>query len=162
MSAETGLPSLDEIRQAIDIYLSVAYEAGAPRPPAIGKIVPDPAAELLTWIMSRATERDPDDAPLEQVRSFALRLGNQLYPNMKLRISRPPNVRDFLFSVDAHDAFLHVPPESPDYEPLEQLKRHNAQLVDAITARWDAQNLPTERNYLRRKILEARQRKANP
>lgn len=108
------------------------------------------------WLMGKVTERDPASAPLDGVRSFAMRLGNSHYPHMKLRLSRPPNDAIYVFGVDSHDAFLNVPPESPDREPLEQLKRANATLSDQILAAWDAAGLPTERNYLRMRIERAR------
>jgi hypothetical protein len=108
--------------------------------------------------MGDAAQRDPADAPLEGVRSFSLRLGNANYPHMKLRLSRPPKDNVFLFSVDAHDAFLHAPPGSGDYGTLEELKRQNSRMTAAITALWDENGLPTERNYLRLKIDQARQK----
>ena len=112
--------------------------------------------------MSSSFERDPSHAPLPAVRSFALRLGNSLYPHMKLRISRPPNAEIYLFSVDAHDVFLLVPPESPDYQPLQELKKHNAVVASAIHAAWDEAGLPTERNYLRQRIQAAKSRAEGP
>jgi hypothetical protein len=106
--------------------------------------------------MCGAALRDAADAPVDGVRSFSLRLGNANYPHMKLRLSRPPKDNVFLFSVDAHDAFLHAPPGSADYGALEELKRRNSQMAAAITALWDENGLPTERNYLRLKIDQAR------
>ena len=53
-------------------------------------------------------------------------------------------------------AFLHAPPGSPDFDALERLKRHNAATAAAILADWQAEKLPTERDYLRRKIRQAR------
>ena len=106
--------------------------------------------------MSPFIERDPPDAPLEGVRSFALRLGNEKYPHMKLRLSRPPRENVFLFSVDCHDTFLSAPVGSPDYDVLEGLKRHNAIVAEAIRLAWEQSRLPTERVYLRRKITQAK------
>ncbi len=152
------LPSTREIEQAVNIYVMRAYR-GEVSPAARGLMPPadfDPAA----WLMGAGIERDPADAPLEQVRSFAIRLGNEQYPHMKLRLSRPPGADLFVFSVDAHDAFLHAPPGSPDYDALEQLQRYNMALSDSILSAWDAAGLPTERNYLRRKIEQAKQQKS--
>ena len=91
--------------------------------------------------------------------NFAIRLGNSAYPHMKLRLSRPPADPDYLFLVDSHDGFLTAPPDSADRAALEQLKRHNAALAETIAAAWTQAGLPTERNYLRRKIRQARERK---
>ncbi|MCY2925140.1 MAG: hypothetical protein NT031_06820 [Planctomycetota bacterium] len=150
------LPAADQIRRAVELYLARAY-AGDP-PPGAREFVPPDHAQAEEWLMSDVAERDPADAQLSEVRSFALRIGNDLYPHMKVRISRPPLDRTYLFSVDAHDACLQVPPTSPDYAALEELKRHNARIVAAVTAAWDAASLPTERNYLRWKIAQSRRR----
>lgn len=151
-----SLPSAGQICQAVRIYLEVAY--GGQCPPSIQRLVPPESLEPAQWLMGDAAQRDPADAPLEGVRSFSLRLGNANYPHMKLRLSRPPKDNVFLFSVDAHDAFLHAPPGSGDYGTLEELKRQNSRMTAAITALWDENGLPTERNYLRLKIDQARQK----
>jgi hypothetical protein len=106
--------------------------------------------------MGPHVERDPPDAPLEGVRSFALRLGNDKYPHMKLRLSRPPHEKAYLFTVDCHDTFLSAPAGSADYEALEGLKRHNAFVAEAIRLAWESSHLPTERIYLRKRITKAR------
>ena len=154
------LPSADQIRLAIELYLACAYRAEVPDSSA--ERVPPKPFDPVEWLMSDVVERDPAEAPLEAVRSFALRLGNSQYPHMKLRISRPPKDEVFLFSVDSHDAFLRVPPDSPDFEPLEALKCHNSRLAVDIYAAWDAAGLPTEKSYLRQKIEQARNRPAPP
>jgi len=157
-SRSDAIPSADQIRQAVELYLARAYEGG-PIPQAAERRLPPAQFDPAEWLMGEAAERDPADAPIGAVRSFVLRLGNTQYPHMKLRISRPPRDPVFLFSVDSHDAFLKAAPDSPDFEALEALKQHNASLVAAIAGDWDAAGLPTERNYLRQKIQQARQRK---
>ena len=107
--------------------------------------------------MGDVAERDPRDAPPANVRSFALRIGNARYPNMKLRLSRPPNAEAYLMMVDCHDAVLRAAADSPDHAALESLKRHNAAVAAAVHAAWDAAGLPTERTYLRQEIRRARQ-----
>jgi hypothetical protein len=82
-----------------------------------------------------------------------------MYPHMKLRISRPPRSDEFVFSVDSHDAFLHAQSGASDHEMVEQLKKHNAALAETIMAAWEAQSLPTERSYLRRKLRQAKEEK---
>ena len=151
------VPSPGQIHRSVEEYLAIAYPAGPPE--SIGRLLPGDPLDVISWLMSDATQRDPADAPLEGVRSFALRLGNAGYPHMKLRWSRPPGERVLVLSVDSHDAFLHAPPGSPDGEALESLKRDNARIAAAIHAAWDAADLPTERNYLRRKIRDAKDRR---
>jgi len=149
-NSSISLPSADEIRRAVELYLAAAY--GDDRPAAVDRLMPGEAFEPGSYLMSDRVERTPDSCGLREVRSFALRLGNRWYPHMKLRISRPPNERVYLFCVDCHDAMLQAPAGSPDGPALEQLKRHNASLAAAIDAAWDAAGLPTEKGFLRRKI----------
>ncbi|MCD4823727.1 MAG: hypothetical protein K8S55_03910 [Phycisphaerae bacterium] len=155
------LPTPEQLHRALDIYLTHAYMGSPP---------PEPATELLPgegdfdqagWIMGEMVERDPADAPLEKLRSAAFRLGNTFYPNMKFRMSRPPKSPDFIFSVDCHDAVLQAPEGSADHKMLEELKAHNVKLADAIHAEWDQAGLPTEKNYFRYKILQAKRRKGS-
>lgn len=150
-------PSPGLVRQAVLLYVRCAY-GSAPSPQA-QKLIPPEQFDAGEFLMSALVERDPANAPPEQVRSFVLRLGNPVYPHMKLRISRPPRSEEFVFSVDAHDAFLSAKPGTSDYEMLEQLKKHNAALAETIIEAWEAQDLPTERSYLRRKLQQAREQK---
>lgn len=149
------LPETADVLTAITLYLKEAY--GRTVPTHILALLPAADCDVADWLMSDVVERDPANAPLSVVRSFALRLGNSQYPHMKLRLSRPPRDKVFLFSIDSHDAFLRALPESPDYEPLEQLKRHNASVAADITAAWNKAGLPTHANYLRQKIGQTRQ-----
>ena len=155
-SSSSPLPSTDQLRKAMEIYLSYAYE-GPPPEPAINLIPPEDC-DAAEWLMSDVSQRDPADAPLANVRSFALRLGNRYYPHMKLRLSCPAGGGKYLLSVDCHDAFLRCPPGSGEAPAIEDLKRKNAAIASAIHAAWDEAGLPTERNYLREKIMQARAR----
>ena len=158
MDRWTGLPAPEEIRQAIELYLRHAY--GPKGPPKVARYLPPQGFQAPAWLMGELVERTPDDVPVEQVCSFALRLGNSAYPHMKLRLSRLPKQRVYLFTVDCHDAFLSAPPDTPDHQALEELKRRNAQVARAIRAALDKAHLPTERNYLREKIDQARRRRS--
>jgi hypothetical protein len=147
------LPEIDQLRRAVEIYLDRAY--GGQPPEAAREFIPPADADSAQWLMAHS-QRDPRDACLANVRSFALRIGNSHYPHMKLRLSRPPREDVFLFSVDSHDAFLTAPPGSADAGPLEELKRHNASVAGAILSAWEAEKLLTERSYLRQRIRQAR------
>ena len=150
------LPSARTIRRAVQLYLRYAYSSSLPGVAA--ERVPPADFDPAQWLMGPQVERDPPDAPLEGVRSFALRLGNDKYPHMKLRLSRPPHEKAYLFTVDCHDTFLSAPMGSPDYEALEDLKRHNAIVGEAIRLAWEGAHLPTERDYLRKKVAQAKKR----
>lgn len=149
------LPSPEDIHLAIQTYLKYAYD-GAPPESTISLLPDEGNFDTGEWLMGEKIERDPPEAPLDEVRSAGCRLGNSFYPNMKLRLSRPPNHQSFIFSVDSHDEFLNVPPDSPDYSALEELKAQNASLANTIHSEWDQLSLPTERNFLRSKIQQAK------
>jgi len=149
------LPSPEQIRQAVELYLQHAYSGQAPA--AAERFLPPADFDPREWLMGDVAERAPDGATLEAVRSFALRIGNTMYPHMKLRICRPPKDSTFLFTVDSHDAVLRAAPGTPDYEPLQELKRHNAAVADAVVRAWEDADLPTERRYLRSRIRRATQ-----
>ena len=155
------LPSPEEIHLAIRSYLRYAYDA--PPPESVRSLLPDEGDfDPAEWLMGGQIERDPPDAPLEGVRSAVFPLGNRFYPHMKLRLSKPPRHQSFLFSVDCHDAFLHAPSGSFDNAALERLKAQNARIANAILSEWDRGALPTERNYLRLKIQQAKRKEVSP
>src|SRR5512140_3609876 len=87
-TAQPGLPTAEDILRAIKLYLCLAYPD---RPPeAVLLRLPPPDFRPEQWLMSDAVERARAAGSVEQVRTFALRLGNHAYPHMKLRLSRPP------------------------------------------------------------------------
>lgn len=160
----SNLPPVETLRIAVRIYLEVAYPGGAPAPvtgrlPAwlIESGAPGASREVAAWLSSDAVERDPPRSLPSEARAMGLRLGNTAYPHMKLRMSRPPRREELVFSVDSHDGFLTARAES-DAGPLEELKRHNAQVAREIHARWGKAGIPTEAAWLRARVTEAQQR----
>ena len=154
---QTGLPAAEVLKTAIDMYLARAYPDG-PGEHIVAKFEVPQDGELAPWLLENAGEPEPAGADIDNVRSIALRLGNAFYPNMKLRMTRPPGGEAFLLMVDSHDVMLSAPAGSPDSQALEELKTANAAVVADVTTAWDAAGLPTERNYLRDKIRQARKR----
>jgi len=152
--SKAKLPTGEQIGQAVEEYISLAY--GGDPPEKIKSLLPRDNCHPESYLMGDKVERDRPAAGIDEVRSFTLRLGNPVYPNMKLRISRVPKGSSFVFSVDSHDAFLQAPPGSSDAELLRQVKDHNAGLARKIESAWDAAGLPTQKAYLRRKIRQAR------
>ena len=152
------LPSSDEIRRAVEIYIHHAY-FGQP-PENVQHLMPkNENFNSEQWIMGDMVEREPADSTPQTMRWASFRFGNIFYPNMKFRISRIPKSDDFIFSVDSHDAILQAQPDSADYAMLEKLKSENAKLAKTITEDWDKASLPTERNYMRHKIQQAKKEK---
>jgi hypothetical protein len=152
---QSGLPLPAVLGDAIGIFLARAYPDGAGEQVSAKFTVPDDG-ELARWLIETVGEPEPADADIDSMRSIALRLGNAFYPNMKLRLTRPPGNEQFLLMVDSHDVMLAAPVGSPDHHALEELKTANAAIVADVTSAWDAAGLPTERNYLRDKIRQAR------
>jgi hypothetical protein len=144
------------LQQALDIYLRLAYPAGAP------------SAVQSRLVPLRDLPADAD-VPLDLLEqsvpnsaaSLAVRLGQPLYPHMKLVFDPCPRAAsstpksstcrgfDFLLRVDAHDQHLHAPPGSPDATWLATIRQSNKELVEKIEATWSAASLPTFKDYLR-------------
>jgi hypothetical protein len=152
------LPTPQEVRRAAEIYIEHAYEGNGPPEQARAFLPPEGDFDVAEWLAGEMIQRDPPKGDIASLKTADVRLGNAAYPNMKLRLARLPNDPGFVFVVDSHDAILQAPPGSPDAAMLEELKAHNAKLNDAILVAWDAAGLPTERNYLRRKLQQARDR----
>jgi hypothetical protein len=152
-------PTPKEIHQALEMYFSHAYPGRAPET-VTELLPPEGEFDVAAWMMSDAGERDPSKADLPELRSVAFRLGNMFYPHMKFRLSRPPKGQEFFMSVDAHDSVLQAEPGTPDHKMLEELKTANTQIVQAIQADWDEAGLPTERNYMRRMVQQAKEKAA--
>ena len=154
----SALPDARQITEAIRIYLEAAYGNQIPHP--ILKFIPPAEFSPPKWLMSDFIEHDLEQVPPgSKVRSFALRMGNSIYPHMKLRITIPPNACKYLFQVDSHDQVLTAPSGSADIEALEELKHYNSSLVEQISASMDSAGLPTERGHLREGIARARRKK---
>lgn len=154
-----GRPSAQQILLAVEIYFRLAYGPDLPAlkcSPPEGLGADDKGPEVDRWLMSDAVDRDPPGAPLEEVRTFSLRLGNRRYPHMKLKISRPSQEPFYVFCVDSHDTFLRAIGSAADHEALEELKAYNNALAHDIRNGWQQANLPTEESYLRHKLAQAR------
>ena len=135
-------PTPESIWQAIEIYLKSAY---ANNPPAavrdrIEKLKQTPSK---TFFDSDVLERDTESP------RYNLRLGNKLYPHMKLAIERSPDGKSHLFRADTHDRHIRPTPGSRDAAAFEQLMQMNQKLAEQIEADWAAAGLPTFKQYLR-------------
>ena len=137
-------PSAESTWQAIDIYLKHAY---ADHPPAavrerVEKLKQAPPDAFFD---SDVLERDTETPPSR----YNLRLGNKLYPHMKLAIERSPDGKTHLFRADTHDRHIRPAPGSRDAAAFEQLMQLNQKLAEQIESAWAAAGLPTFKQYLR-------------
>ena len=87
---------------------------------------------------------------------YALRLGNGIYPHMKMLIGPTPGGDGFLFRADTHDRHVKIPPESPEYGAMCEMLARNHAIGSAIEAAWDAAGLPTFKQYLRQDLARRR------
>lgn len=144
------------LRQAMDLYLNAAYPTGVPQIVA-QRIASVQALPETGEVPLDLLERSVPDAAC----SYALRLGQPLYPHMKLVVDPVPagtcRGHDFLMRVDVHDLHLHAPAGSPDAAWLAGLRQSNNDLKDRIEAAWTAAGLPSFKDFLRQQ-LEARKR----
>lgn len=80
---------------------------------------------------------------------FALRLGNTIYPHMKLVIDRSPDGAAYLLRADTHDAHCAPRPGSRESAAFAELARQNGRISEAIESAWEEQGLPTFKKFLR-------------
>ena len=144
------MPSPDPalVLRAVDIYMRLAYDQAQP-PLSVRSLL----AILRSW------EGDFLAAPVFAADSripvsrYTLRLGNRMYPHMKLAIQRSADEGMFLFSADTHDRHVCPPTNAPDYREFQQLIARNQKLAEAIEAAWAADGLPTLKTYLRNNLV---------
>ena len=130
------------VRRAAEIYLEHAYantDAGR-KAPEVRLDGGESAQDLI--------ERFGDESEFSDGRRigrYVLRLGNDLYPHMKLVLEECILRDEYAFSVDTHDD-LNVSPDAPDYERWNEVRRHNGTLADEIEAAWREEKIPTQRD----------------
>jgi hypothetical protein len=148
------------LHQAMDLYLGVAYPAGVPQTVA-QRIAPVQALPEGGDVPMDLLERSVPDAAC----SYALRLGQPLYPHMKLVVDPVPagtcRGQDFLMRVDVHDLHLHAPSGSPDAAWLAGLRQSNKELKEKIESAWTAAGLPSFKEFLRQQLDERKRAEKN-
>lgn len=141
------------LNQAVEIYLEHAYrraEIRRPKGPAF-----DDNASLKEIVggahpfedLTGATVSLPSGEPVPVANSttprvYALPLGNESYPHMKLALVEVYYADEFVFVVDRHDTF-HCEPNAPGYEAWCQLKEINRVVKEAIETAWSKAGIPT-------------------
>lgn len=144
---------MDEVRKAIEIYLSIAY-SGAEAPESVRARLRWPEDESAETLLNRPPFEKVGRADAPGPPIFALRLGNVRYPHMKLQIQPWPNAAGFLLSVNTHDQVLALDPQAADSSAFRALQAENQRLKETIETAWDAAGLPTFLRYLRDYLVE--------
>jgi len=135
----TTLPSIAEVRLAVDVYLDHAY-AGAPPPARVQNAIEQlAAAGEMEFFQLPVWECDVRQ-PLEW---FALRLGNRIYPHMKLALGRRPDRLGYVFRADPHDEHVTASLAAWGHEGLEHVVKSNREIAGAIEAAWRERGLAT-------------------
>ena len=137
-------PSPPDVLKAIEVYVSVAYDATLPSA-VRSRIETLKSLAVEEFFQSPIFERD---VPIHPKR-LAVRLGNRAYPHMKLVIERSPDGASHLFRADTHDRHVCPEPGSRDYAAFKQLMEANQVISSSVEAAWADQHLPTFKTYLR-------------
>jgi hypothetical protein len=143
---------LDLLRQAVDVYLALAYPSSQPSEAVRRRLNWDSTLDAATLLSKPPFERAAKPGGGVGPPIFALRLGNSRYPHMKLQVQPWPNAAGFLLSVNTHDQVLAIDPNSPDAEAFRGLQAENQRLKESIEQAWDQAGLPTFLRYLREYI----------
>jgi hypothetical protein len=139
---------LDLLRRAVEIYLTLAYPSG---------VVPEAVKRRLVWkegspgevLLSGPPFERAGKAPGRPSPIYALRLGNERYPHMKLQIQPWPDDAGFMVSVNTHDQVAGLELNPVDGHAFRALQAENQRLKEAIEQAWDSADLPTFLRYLR-------------
>lgn len=121
--------------KAVDLFLEIAWgERAAEKSAAIGLSSASSIGDAL--------DRFKDDRRVGKLRKYTLRVGNALYPNMKV-VFQELLVRDkFFFAVDTHDE-IFVDSTWPDFDHWIELKRKNVEIKDEVERVWAEAGIPT-------------------
>ena len=133
------------MKKAIDIYVSAAY-ATVPVPLMVKSRIAlyeeNAGEDLETMLSHDVVERvESEDEPGVNV-SYAVRLGNEKYPHMKLALVRQRG-DDYRFVVDAHDQLFDLESTDPDAPKAQELRDYNRRLKEEIETGWREADLPT-------------------
>ena len=138
-------PSVPQVWSAVEVYLNFAY-GGAPPPSAVrDRLASLRAAGEADFYDSPVFERDEARPPTR----YLLRLGNKVYPHMKLVIERSPDGRGHLFRADTHDKHIRPNPTSREGRAFVELMAMNQKFAEAIEAEWATRGLATFKKFLR-------------
>ena len=138
-------PSVEQVWSAVEVYLHGAYGAGEPPSAVRDRLASLRATDAADFYDSPVFERDDPKAPTR----YALRLGNKIYPHMKLVIERAPDGRGHLFRADTHDKHIRPDPDSREGRAFAELMKANLKFAETIESAWASRGVMTFKQYLR-------------
>lgn len=128
-----------KVRRAVDLYLELAFPTGSSPRPTLPPSCSEEGRDLAG--MLEGFEQRPEHQR-GSLKHFALRLGNHLYPFMKLVVLQHLLSDDLFLAVDTHD-HLDVDPTAPDFSRWIEVRGLNRELKDRIESAWRDEGLPT-------------------
>lgn len=138
-------PNLEIVRRAIEAYLTIAYPSGS---------IPAAIRHRRDAVLAATDANLYDSSHFEMEKTpsparFGLRLGNRVYPHMKLVIERSPDGRGHLFRADTHDRHVRPAPASREYDAFCQLMTENQRIAEGVELAWEKVGIPTFKQFLR-------------
>lgn len=118
---------------------------------------PPPAAvrERLETLRRQPAETFYDCPVLEHDERrgrYAIRLGNQSYPHMKLAVEKSADGEHVFFKPDTHDKQCCPAPASREYNAFLGLMQENEKIAKQVELAWAQAGIPTFREYLRKDL----------
>jgi hypothetical protein len=153
-----GLTTL-QLRLACQTFLKLAYPKGPESMPPKKRVYFDlpqerPVEEFLPPAVPADVGQVVPGAEGE-VRGYALRLGSEHFPHLKLKIQLMDHngATTLVYAVDTHDAFsktsFYPPEDHPDAAAWRELQKTNQQLKEKIETAWKEVGLMTFNGLLR-------------
>jgi hypothetical protein len=143
--ASWSKPSVANVWAAVEVYLHFAYAGAAPPSAVRDRLASLRATGDADFYDSPVFEHDPARPPTR----YALRLGNKVYPHMKLVIERSPDGRGHLFRADTHDKHIRPSPNSREGRAFAELMKLNQKFAEDIESVWATRGLATFKQFLR-------------
>jgi CheY-like chemotaxis protein len=142
------------LSQALDVYLTRAYPHGNVPPTAQIDFDQLHSTEDVLDLFTCESRPGPDGSPLNL---YALRLGNERYPHMKVSLVQFLEPGVWVWTVDTHDR-MPVAPGTDDWDRFQELRILNLKVKASVEAGWRAVGLDTCRVVARRMpTVEAKQ-----
>lgn len=150
------------LEEAVRIYLEEAY-SGAESPEVVRSRLEWPERESLADLArGEMFERTPPDADPADAMRIRLRLGNRVYPHMKLGVDRIAETDDWVLVVDCHDAALLAAAPQGERNAVKALIEANSAVKGRIERRWTDAGLPTFEEYVRSHLPGRRPKGTGP
>ena len=134
--------TVDMLRRATRIYLEVAYPKGQVPPHVMAMVDFPPGAGVNDILNDGRFEHTFDDDGI--ITKYQLRLGNHLYPHMKMGLERCTGGDEYVFVADTHDC--HIPVECFEFEDEDLIRLFgiNSDIQQEIERLWGEEGLPTQ------------------